>query len=396
MGNQVLIDFRESLEKELENVLSYWQQNTLDHNNDGFIGRIDHNNTMDTTHSKGIILNTRILWTFSRANNFYGDDRYGVECKRAFEYLWNHFRDMEHGGVYWEVDFKGNPTDKRKQIYAQAFCIYALSEYYKYAKRVEALDWAIALFSHIEERAYDIEFGGYFEAFGEFWEPIEDVRLSEKDLNAPKTTNTHLHILEAYTTLFEVTQKIEVKKALERLMQLFQDRLFREDGHLKLFFSKDWKEQSTEISFGHDIEAVWLLLLAARTSGSKNYVTTFEKLGIVIVDTFLQKALDNEFGVVNAQDRITKEMDTDRHWWPQIEAMVGLVYLWKITQGNTYLEHCLKIWDFTQKYILDHKHGEWFFRVDVNGNPYSEENKVGPWKCPYHNGRGLIELLSIL
>lgn len=396
MGNQVLIDFRKSLKKELENILDYWQQNTLDDVNGGFYGRIDHNNTIDTSHSKGIILNTRILWTFSRANNFYGDDRYASECQRAFGYLWDHFRDAEHSGVFWEVDFKGNPTNKRKQIYAQAFCTYALAEYYKFSKNEEALNWAMELFSLIEEKAYDNELGGYLEAFGEHWEAIEDVRLSEKDLNSPKTTNTHLHILEAYTTLFEVTHDTQVKSALERLMQLFDDKLFGKGRHLKLFFTKDWKEQSTEISFGHDIEAVWLLLLAARNTGYKSHIETFEKLGVAVANTFLKKGLDTDFGVINAQDRITKVVDTDRHWWPQIEAMVGLIYIWKMTHNKNYLENCLRIWDFTQKHILDHKNGEWFFKVDGHGNPYIEENKVGPWKCPYHNGRGLMEILEIL
>ncbi|MEO0571958.1 MAG: AGE family epimerase/isomerase [Bacteroidota bacterium] len=384
------------MERELASILDYWQQNTLDDNNEGFYGRIDHYNEVDRTNSKGIILNTRILWTFSRANNFYGDGQYEKECERAFTYLLNHFKDVEHGGVFWEVDYKGKPTNKRKQIYAQAFCIYALSEFYKYSKKAAALEWAMELFSFIEEKAYDNALGGYHEAFGEQWEFIEDVRLSKKDLNAPKTTNTHLHLLEAYTTLFEITKDIRVKNALERLMQLFQDKLFGEEGHLKLFFSKDWKEQSTEISFGHDIEAAWLLILASRTINTKNYIKTFEKIGVVVANTFLKKALDDEFGVINAQDRVTMKMDTDLHWWPQIEAMVGLVYIWKITKDNTYLDYALKIWQFTQKYIIDHRNGEWFFRVNAEGKPYEEENKVGPWKCPYHNGRGLIEILDML
>ena len=396
MANQPLIAFKESLQNELASILGYWQQHTVDHANGGFYGRIDHLNTVDTTYPKGIILNTRILWTFARANNFYQDDRYTKECDRAFDYLWTHFRDATHGGVFWEVDFLGKPTNKRKQLYAQAFCIYALSEYYKYAKKGEALQWAMELYQHIEEKAYDEALGGYYEAFGQQWEPIEDVRLSEKDENSPKTTNTHLHILEAYTTLYEVTQNAAIKKSLERLLQLFQDKLFDGDGHLQLFFSRDWTVQSTEISFGHDIEAVWLLIHAARTSGTQEYCTSFEQLGISVADTFLEKALDSDFGVLKAQDRMTQKVDTDRHWWPQIEAMVGLTYIWKITGEATYLDHAIKIWDFTQNHIIDHAKGEWFFRVDAHGQPYTEENKVGPWKCPYHNGRGLMEILEIL
>ncbi|MEM8507085.1 MAG: AGE family epimerase/isomerase [Bacteroidota bacterium] len=390
------IDFKAGLEKELDNVLRYWQTYTLDHDNGGFYGRIDHNNQIDIKHSKGIILNTRILWAFSRANNFYKDDRYQAECDRAFSYLRDTFRDVRYGGVFWEVDYTGKPINLRKQIYAQAFCIYALSEYYKYGKKELALDWAMQLFVHIEEKAYDPRLGGYFEAFGEQWESITDLRLSQKDLNAPKTTNTHLHILEAYTTLYEVTGAETVKNALERLLLLFRDQLFDREGHLRLFFTEDWKEQSTEISFGHDIEAAWLVLHAARTIGDQNQIAVFEKLGVVVADTFLKKALDADFGVINTTDRASEEFDTDRHWWPQIEAMVGLSYIWKITQEERYFDFVKKIWAFTQNYILDLKHGEWFFRVDSEGVPYEEEDKVGPWKCPYHNSRGLIEILELL
>ncbi len=390
------IAFKESLEKELASILRYWQKHTIDHSNGGFYGRIDHNNQLDPISPKGIILNTRILWTFSRANNFYGDNRYQSECERAFFYLRDYFQDIENSGVYWEVDHLGRPTNLRKQIYAQAFCIYALSEYYKYSEKEEVVQWAMALYQLIEEKAYDPIFDGYFEAFGEQWETITDVRLSEKDLNAPKTTNTHLHILEAYTTLFEVSRDPKVKNALERLLRLFKDRLFDEEGHLRLFFTEDWVEQSTEISFGHDIEAAWLLLHAARTIGSQPYIAIFEKLGVVVADTFLKKALDTEFGVINAQDSTTGEVDTDRHWWPQIEAMVGLCYIWKITQDELYLDNAMKIWAFTQKHIIDIKHGEWSFRVDSKGVPYETEDKVGPWKCPYHNSRGLMEILEIL
>ena len=256
--------FTLELEIELKKILDFWQNNTLDSKNGGFVGRIDHYNNVIDEAPKGIILNTRILWTFSRANNYYKDARYAKECQRAFEYLYEHFDDKTNGGVFWEVDHTGKPTNRRKQSYAQAFCIYALSEYYKYSKNSKALIWAMQLFNLLEEKAYDIEYGGYIEAFDENWQNIEDLRLSEKDLNAPKTTNTILHILEAYTTLFEITGNAQVEHSLERLISLFLDRIFNYQNHLQLFFTKDWKAISTEISYGHDIEAAWLICHAAR------------------------------------------------------------------------------------------------------------------------------------
>jgi len=389
-------DFTLELEIELKKILDFWQSNTLDIENSGFVGRIDHSNNVIDEAPKGIILNTWILWTFSRANNFYKDARYDIECQRAFEYLYDHFDDKTNGGVYWEVDYAGKPTNRRKQSYAQAFCIYALSEYYKYSKNSKALIWAMQLFNLLENKAYDAEYGGYIEAFNENWQNIEDLRLSEKNLNAPKTTNTILHILEAYTTLYEITADAQLEKSLKRLITLFLGRIFNYQNHLKLFFTKDWKSMSTEISFGHDIEAAWLLCHAVHVLDDPTLVSKTDEMLIAVVKTFTSEAIDKDFGIWNAKDIENQVIDKDKHWWPQAEAMVGLCYGWIKTKDISYLNISRQIWEFTKTNIIDAKNGEWFFRVDANGKPSTSEDKVGPWKCPYHNCRALIEIISML
>lgn len=388
--------FTLELEIELKKILDFWQNNTLDNENGGFVGRIDHYNNVIDEASKGIILNTRILWTFSRANNFYKDARYDKECLRAFEYLYEHFDDKTNGGVFWEVGFKGKPTNRRKQSYAQAFCIYSLSEYYKYSKNSRALIWAMQLFNLLEEKTYDIEYGGYIEAFDENWRNIEDLRLSEKDLNAPKTTNTILHILEAYTTLYEITGDTQVEHSLKKLICLFLDRIFNSQNHLKLFFTKDWKTISTEISYGHDIEAAWLICHTAQLLGDPIMVNKTDEMLVAVVKTFTSEAIDMDSGIWNAKDAKNQIIDKDKHWWPQAEAMVGLCYAWRKTKDISYFNRSRQIWEFTKTNIIDAKNGEWFFRVNASGDPYTSEDKVGPWKGPYHNSRALIEIISML
>ncbi len=388
--------FTLELEIELKNILDFWQNKTLDTEHGGFVGRIDHFNNVIDESPKGIILNTRILWTFSRANNFYKDSRYDKECLRAFEYLYDHFDDKTSGGVYWEVDFTGKPTNRRKQGYAQAFCIYALSEYYKYSKNSKALIWAMELYNLLEEKAYDNEFDGYIEAFNENWGAIQDLRLSEKDLNAPKTTNTILHILEAYTTLYEITGDDQVEQGLKRLITLFLGRIFNYQNHLELFFTKDWKTMSTEISYGHDIEAAWLLCHAARILGDSTLINKTDEMLVAVVKTFSSEAIDMDFGIWNARNSENQVIDKDKHWWPQAEAMVSLCYAWIKTKDISYFNSSRQIWEFTKTNIIDAKNGEWFFRVNANGDPYTFEDKVGPWKGPYHNSRALIEIISVL
>lgn len=384
------------LQMELNHILDYWKNTTKDDRHGGFVGRIDHNNKILDKAPKGVILNTRILWSFSKANNFFNDNRYDTECQIAFDYLYNNFRDKKSGGVFWEVDYTGKPTNKRKQVYAQAFCIYALAEFYKYSANTKALDWAKELYTLLEEHSYDAKLGGYIEAFDENWNGIEDLRLSEKDLNAPKTTNTHLHVLEAYTILYEINKDKSVKNSLKRLYDLFLNRIFLKNNHLDLFFTKDWKSLSSEISFGHDIEAAWLLFFGAKILDIDVLVEKTESLLINVTNTFIAEGLDEDFGVLNSKDTLKREIDDDKHWWPQAEAMVGLVYAWYVSHDDTYFNTAVEIWGFTKKHIIDHINGEWFYRVDVDRVPYSSEDKVGPWKCPYHNSRALIEVITMI
>ncbi|WBL23118.1 AGE family epimerase/isomerase [Zunongwangia sp. HRR-M8] len=386
---------KEELQQELKNIVQYWQNNSIDTEFGGFIGRRDHFNTPYAEADKGIILNTRLLWTFSKIANFNKDFNTEKEADRAFQYLKQYFNDAEFGGVYWVLDYQGNPKNRRKQIYAQAFLIYALSEYYKLSKNEDAIIWALAVFELIEKHALEAQFGGYIEAFNQDWSPIEDMRLSEKDLNASKTMNTHLHILEAYTTLAEVTHSEKVKRALESLINLHLEKFFdAEIGHFQLFFNDQWNVQTQVVSYGHDIEAAWLLLIAANQVNNKNLLQKVQKAAIQIADVFLAEAYKKSAGIINEKDLETNHIDTDRHWWPQAEAMVGLAYANNIQTSKKYREAIEDIWNFTKKYIIDEERGEWHFRIDKNFKPYETENRLGMWKCPYHNSRALIEMIE--
>ncbi|MDR2146578.1 MAG: AGE family epimerase/isomerase [Tannerella sp.] len=445
---------RQALGVELENILTYWVTHTPDDEHGGFAGQIDNENRVIPQANKGIILNTRLLWTFSNACNFYRNNHYnsvnekvstnspplegcpkdGVVSRlnppredfspppcsavplqrgelfrddsslaqyyrpyadRAYEYLKKYFKDEKNGGVFWELDYLGNPVNRRKQIYAQAFAVYALSAYYQCSGNGEAKNWAVEIYEKIEKTARDREKLGYIEAFAEDWSPIADMRLSNKDLNASKTMNTHLHLLEAYTELLKIFPDKILHKNLHDLVRIFMDKFMNHSTfHCNLFFDDDWRLQSKTVSFGHDIETAWLLIEAAKILNDSDLLRETENLAINIADVFLQEALDKDFGVMNERHE-DGSLDTDRHWWQQAEAIVGLCYALKISGNEKYLDSALKIWDFTKKFILDHHNGEWFWRVNDNGQPYLQEDKVGMWKCPYHNSRACVQILNL-
>lgn len=381
-------------EEELEHIISYWKTYAVDEEKGGFVGQRDHGNRQIPGAPKGIILNTRILWAFSAVSRFYGTKALDFYCDRAYDYLKEYFKDKRYGGVYWTVDAEGELENKRKQVYAQAFAVYALAEYALHTGKDGPLQWAMELFRLIETHSRDREKDGYIEAFAEDWSPLEDMRLSDKDENTAKTMNTHLHILEAYTTLYEASGDPEVRKALEGLLKLFFGRFLGEDGHFALFFDADWNPKSSKISFGHDIEAAWLLADAAVAIDHKAWITIARKAALKIADTFLAEACDKDFGVNNEIDTRSGETDTDRHWWPHAEAMVGLYYAYTISGDKNYSEAVEKIWKYTREHLIDRKNGEWFFRTDRNGIPYTNEDKIGMWKCPYHNSRAFMQLLE--
>lgn len=380
---------RSELEKELmENILPYWSTKMVDNVNGGFYGRRDGFDRLEENADKAIILNTRILWTFSRAIKFSEEAR--PIADRAYHYLVEHFVDKEKGGVYWMLDYKGNPVSTKKQIYAQAFAIYALSEYHMATGDAISLELCRELFYLIEKHSFDQEFNGYLEAFDRDWNLLEDLRLSEKDANEKKTMNTHLHVLEAYTNLYRCWKDERLKKQLRNLVLVFRDKILSPQNHFNLFFDERWNVKSDEISYGHDIEGSWLLFEAVEVLGDIDLLEEITIISLKLVDVTLQEGFANDGGLKN------EAHDPEKHWWPQAEALVGLINSWQLTNQYSYLASAFRVWDFIRDNLVDREHGEWFWRVDVNGNVVRAEDKAGPWKCPYHNGRAIFELLERL
>ena len=249
----IVVSLVDEVRKELENdILPFWMTRMVDNENGGFYGQITGEDVLCPKASKGAILNARILWTFSSAYRILKNDLYLKMASRAKEYLIGKFYDEQYGGIFWELDFKGNPADTKKQIYAIGFAIYGLSEYVRATGDKEALEYAVKLFDVIERYSFDSVRGGYFEAFTRDWKPIEDMRLSEKDENESKTMNTHLHVLEAYTNLYRVWKNELLKKQLAHLIDVFLHRILDKDtNHLNLFFqliSRRYEKKSTIIT----------------------------------------------------------------------------------------------------------------------------------------------------
>lgn len=387
---------RDSFSNELKSILNFWMDHSLDYGYGGFFGEMDTSGQPLPEAVKGSVLNARILWSFSAAYNHLANHRYLAVARRAFSYLRTYFIDPVNSGVYWSVNAQGEPVDTKKQIYALAFTIYGLAEYYKATQEEEALTCAISLYNAIEQYSYDPENGGYLEAFSRTWEPIDNLRLSEKDANEKKTMNTHLHVLEAYTTLYKVWPNKELARQLHKLIIAFEEHILNtESGHLHLFMNERWEVKSDTLSYGHDIEASWLLVEAAEALHDEPLLNRIRPLAIKIAEAAADGL--NRDGSMNYEFEPTLgHLIDERHWWVQAEAVVGFYNAYQISGEQHFYHKANAIWQYINKSIIDRQYGEWHWGRLGNGAVMEGYGKGGFWKCPYHNSRACLEMMARL
>ena len=414
-----------------DDILPFWMEKMTDSGRGGFYGRIDGGDTLHADAPKGAILNARILWTFSAAYRILRRPEYLDTATRAKRYIIDRFYDNDFGGVYWSLDADGNPLDTKKQIYAQGFAIYGLSEYARATGDDEALDYAIRLFCLIEEHSFDRGRNGYVEAFMRDWSVIGDMRLSDKDENASKTMNTHLHILEPYANLYRVWKDARLERQLRNMIGLFTDKIMnRETSHLDLFFDDDWHTRGDIVSYGHDIEASWLIHEAALVLGDKALLKEIEPV-IVNIARAADEGLNPDGSLIYEQTsgRVDKQTsgqadvqtsrqgtdgeptggqgeapcqlvtctsstDKELHWWVQAENVVGHVNLYQHFGDEAALDTAVKCWQFIKNCLVDREHGEWHWSLMPDGTVNRRDDKAGFWKCPYHNGRMCMEIIE--
>lgn len=386
--------YRDEITRELQSILAYWMSNTPDERRGGFFGRLDEHDRPDKDAPRGLVLNARILWTFSAAWRSTGQWIYRPVATRAYEYLRSFFFDKEYGGAYWSVTASGEPLNTRKQIYGQAFALYGLSEYYRAIGDQNVLDQAIGFYQLIERRSYDPRYGGYFEAFDRDWTSLEDLRLSDKDANEKKTMNTHLHVLEAYASLYRVWPNEGLREHIRRLLDVFHIHIIdKRTGHLGLFFTECWEPRSTMVSYGHDIEAGWLLHEAALVIEDAPRTHRMAHLALQLA-ALVEEGLDVDGGLW--YERTDGVLVREKHWWPQAEAMVGYLHAWRINGDLRWWRRSTAVWDFVKAHIRDAHNGEWFWGVTGDHTPMPGEDKAGFWKCPYHNTRACLEIMRML
>lgn len=398
-----LRELQDEFHQELESIVNWWLEYSVDNEHGGFYGEVDSNNQPKRNATKGIILNARILWFFSEVAARYQLEKNpkAHECssiaKRAYDYILRCFFDEEHGGFYWELDAQGNPVNSKKQVYAQAFVIYALTAYYNLTQENQVLTHALDCFHLVESKTRDPQFGGYLEAFTREWGALDDLRLSDKDLNFPKSQNTHLHILEAYTQLNKIHSHPAIAAALRYNIELFDKHIIdKQTYHLRMFMDLNWADHSPGYTYGHDIEASWLIAQALDSLNDKAYCKSLMPHLLKITEVTLVEGVGDSGQVLDSYDFATHEKRCDAVWWVQAEALVGFLFAYGELGDAKFLKAAEDCWAFIKKFQIDRKHGEWLWLSTVDTQPPIASYKLGFWKCPYHNGRAMMEAINYL
>jgi len=370
-------------------IIPFWK-NLRDDENGGYYGYVAFDLTVDKKYDKGCILNSRILWFFANAYLTLKDTSLLLEADHAYQFLKEACLDRENGGIYWSMTYDGQVSDPTKHTYNQAFAIYALSTYYEASKSEEALETAFSLFHRIETTCKD-EYG-YLESFTRDWRPESNEKLSENGLLADKTMNTLLHVLEAYTELYRVSRVKEVEIALKSILTQFKTRVYNEKERcLEVFFDTGMNTISDLYSYGHDIEASWLLDRAANLLDGSDIARETKAYTTEIAERIYDAALVN--GSLN-NECFRGKVDTTRVWWVQAEAMVGFYNCYEKTREEKYKGCTEQIWNYIKNHFIDKREGsEWFWDLSAEGKPVSGKPIVEPWKCPYHNGRMCMEMI---
>jgi len=397
MRGRDLQAFEKRVREELcGNIIPFWLAHVVDDEHGGFIGEMSNDLVVDAQAHKGLILNARLLWTFSALYRFEPDPRYLDLAQRACDHLEQHFWDDRFGGAFWRVDYRGELLDDKKKIYGQAFYLYALSEYYLATEDAAARARAVELFELIERYSHDDVHGGYCETYHRDWTIAQDARLSDKDMNESKSMNNHLHLLEGYTNLYRIWCVPQVEAALASLITVFGDHIIdSRTFHFGHFFDETWQRKSDTYTFGHDIEGSWLLCEAADVLGDDGLMRGMDDVVLTMAERVRSEGLDDDGGLFY-EGRAGDVIDTNKEWWPQAEAVVGFLNAYQLSGRDCFLDAAQNNWAFIERCIVDHTHGEWFWRVARDGTPDLGEPKVSEWKSPYHNTRACLEAIRRL
>jgi cellobiose epimerase len=384
-----------------EAVVRFWYPRVVDRVHGGYRVAFDADGTPSPDGSKMIVTQARMLWLFARlARAGHRAPEMREAAAHGYRFLIDRMRDPQHGGYVWEVDETGTRvTDPAKVIYGQAFALYALSEYARLTNDATALAHATGLFELVDRHAHDASFGGYFEVFERDWSPPPASKASPIG-GAPgaKLMNTHLHLLEAVAEYYRASTSPLARERLFELIAIEGSTVVRKDlVACTDEYRRDWtpvlEGSAARVSYGHDIENVWLLADAVETLGQSNALWLDLYRGLF--DYSYRHGYDRQQGGFFYRGAFNAPADQrEKIWWVQAEGLMSALTMYRLTRETTYARVFEETLRWVDEQQTDWQAGEWFAEVLPGGS--TRGVKGDRWKEGYHNGRALVESIRII
>jgi len=391
-----------------DRLIPFWAKRAYEPKYGGFQTNYNKNGERTNVTEKTLLCQGRCIFTFSHVlrSGFHHPDLENM-VEKGIQFLLKYFKDQKYGGYYWIVSEKGKPRDDNKVIYGHSFLIYGLAEYALLTGNENAKNEALEILDLILTNATDTINGGYNEHFDRRFNP----KITRKDNIYHKSLDVHMHLMEAFTTLYELTGEEKHRILLEQIIDLiFEKMIDKSSGTGMPMFTKDWdplpntelkmvwgsdrfekKEKDVSItSYGHNIELGWLYLHALDILGTKNEQTV--KRAIPLFEHTINHGIDWDNGGLFVEGkRNGKPTDTNKEFWQQAEALTGFLDAYIITRNVKYLDAFKNIHKFVFEKMINWDQGEWFPLLDKEGRiiwDYMGHN----WKICYHTMRstGLV------
>lgn len=428
--HECLIDINAKLALEmkesLDNKLIYpWYPRAVDSIYGGFLSDFDAEWKPTRSDQKLVVSQARHIWATSTYGRIFATDTFKDIAKHGFKFLTRTMWDTVYGGFYMLLDKEGNALDdaycSEKRSYGNAFAIYALSSYYLYTADPLALEWAQKTFRWLDKHARDSSTLGYYDMITEKGEWLYKTDYQSKTYDMIraqwKDHNSSIHILEAYTQLYQAWPNDTLRSRLEEMLHIVRDLIVSEEGYLHLYSYPDWSPVSyrdssetirkshhyyDHISFGHDVETAFLMLEASHVLGIENDTVT-NRVAKKLIDHSLANGWDEEYGGMYYAGYYSKSADTiaitdsSKDWWVQAEALNTLLLMSQLyPKEKLYRQKFDQTWSYITKYIIDHKNKGWYHKGLDRTAEAEAWPKASIWKVNYHNSRALMNCIKML